>query len=247
MASAGSVIGSGGLGHGPVDALEVLEGGELDDDPALPVPELTFTRVSRWLESSSSSSRMPGGRSRVERSAVGGAVGLAELVAVPDRVLDGPNGELLGRPLAGRAPPGRPGPGVPSRARACPAVSWPSPTSFCTAGGSWNSRSVLVIATLLLPDPAGQLLVRQPEVLDELLVGAGLLEGVEVLAVEVLDQRLLDAVHIRRLADDRRDGGQARPAWLPATAARRRSARRRPRRCRAPEPAGGSRPPGPKR
>ena len=51
---------------------------------------------------------------------------------------------------------------------------------------------MLVIAERLLPDPLGDLLVGHAEVLDQLLVGGRLLERVEVLAVEVLDQRLLE-------------------------------------------------------
>ena len=49
-----------------------------------------------------------------------------------------------------------------------------------------------------LADPRGDLLVGEPEVLDELLVGGRLLEGVEVLAVEVLDQGLLERRRCRR-------------------------------------------------
>ena len=39
-------------------------------------------------------------------------------------------------------------------------------------GSSWWSRKVLVIAERLLHHPPGQVVVGQPEVLDELLVGA---------------------------------------------------------------------------
>ena len=51
---------------------------------------------------------------------------------------------------------------------------------------------MLVIAERLLPTRRRQVVVGEPEVLDELLVGGRLLERVEVLAVEVLDQGLLE-------------------------------------------------------
>ena len=60
------------------------------------------------------------------------------------------------------------------------------------AGASWNRRKVLAIAERLRPTRCGHVLLGQPEVLDELLVGRRLLERVEILAVEVLDQRLLE-------------------------------------------------------
>jgi hypothetical protein len=90
---------------------------------------------------------------------------------------------------------------------------------FWTAGGNWKRRRVLVTATRLLP-PSGQLLVGQPEILDQLLVGAGLLERVEVLAMQVFDQCLLHAVDVRDVPHDGRDGGHpgalgGSPAALP--------------------------------
>ena len=49
-----------------------------------------------------------------------------------------------------------------------------------------------------MPTRVRHLLLGEAEVLDELLVGGGLLERVEVLAVEVLDQRLLERRRRRR-------------------------------------------------
>ena len=118
--------------------------------------------------------------------------------------------------------------GVVSRARAWPAVSRPSATRRWTVGGSWNRRRVFEMAARLLPTAGGQLVVGEVEVLDELLVGGGLVQGVEVLALEVLDQRLLERRGVVDGADDGRDRWAARPAWPPASAARRRSARRCP-------------------
>ena len=59
---------------------------------------------------------------------------------------------------------------------------------------------MLVTAERLLPTRVATLVVGEAEVLDQLLVGGRLLERVEVLAVEVLDQRLLDGSRGRRLS-----------------------------------------------
>ena len=56
-----------------------------------------------------------------------------------------------------------------------------------------------------LPHPGGHLLVGVAELLDELLVRRRLLEGVQVLPVEVLHQGLLEAVRIVRHLDEHRD------------------------------------------
>ena len=53
------------------------------------------------------------------------------------------------------------------------------------------------------------------EVLDQLEVGGGLLEGGEIGAVEVLDERLLHGGHVVGVAHDRRDLGEAGAARRP--------------------------------
>ena len=58
-------------------------------------------------------------------------------------------------------------------------------------------------------DPRRQLVMRAPEVLEQLLVGRRLLEGVELAAVEVLQQRVPEQVRVVRLPDDRRHDVQA--------------------------------------
>ena len=57
-------------------------------------------------------------------------------------------------------------------------------------------------------DPRGQLLVGAAEVLEELLVGRGLLERVQLRAVQVLQQRVAQHGGVVGVADDRGDGGQ---------------------------------------
>ena len=90
------------------------------------------------------------------------------------------------------------------------------------AGGSWNSRRVFDDRRPALADPGGDLLVGEAELLDELLVGGRLLERVEVRAVEVLDEGLLERGGVVEHLDEGRDRGRARPGGPPASAARRR-------------------------
>jgi hypothetical protein len=76
---------------------------------------------------------------------------------------------------------------------------------------------VLLICGRERPDPAGQLLVGGAELVQQLLVGRGLLERVELLAVQVLQQRVAQHVVVGGLADDGRDRLQARlPTGPPA-------------------------------
>ena len=71
-------------------------------------------------------------------------------------------------------------------------------------------------------DPGRELVVGQAEVFDQLLVGARLLERAEVLAVEVLDEGLLDSRQLVGLADQRRDRRESGSLRGAATVARRR-------------------------
>ena len=53
--------------------------------------------------------------------------------------------------------------------------------------------------------------MRQVEVLDQLLVGGGFLEGVQFLTLDVLDDRLLEDRGVVGVADDRGDGLESDP------------------------------------
>ncbi len=62
-----------------------------------------------------------------------------------------------------------------------------------------------------LADLAGDRLVRQSEPIDELAVGEGGVDRVQILSLEVLDERELERVRaVADVADDRRNGAQAR-------------------------------------
>src|SRR5204863_6666927 len=67
-------------------------------------------------------------------------------------------------------------------------------------------------------DAGGNVVVGETEVFDELLVGRRLLQGVEAVAVQVLDQRLLERRGVTGLADQRGNGLQADPARRPPPA-----------------------------
>ena len=70
-------------------------------------------------------------------------------------------------------------------------------------------------------DPRRHLLVRETEVLDELLVGGGFLERVEVGAVHVLDQRVLERRRVVGRSDEGGDRLQSgAPRRPPTTLAR---------------------------
>ena len=81
-----------------------------------------------------------------------------------------------------------------------------------------------------LADSVGHLLVGQLEVLDQLLVGRGLLQRRQVLTVQVLDECPLDQTEVVGVANDGRDRRRGRPGAPPASGARRRQARTRCRR-----------------
>src|SRR3989442_6873203 len=54
-------------------------------------------------------------------------------------------------------------------------------------------------------DAPGELLLRPAELAEELLVGLGLIDRIQVFSEQVLDERKLEAFGIGRVADDRRD------------------------------------------
>ena len=59
-------------------------------------------------------------------------------------------------------------------------------------------------------DPVGELLLLQPELVQELSEGLAQLDRVEVLAMDVLDECFSEQVRVIRIPQDDRDGGQPR-------------------------------------
>ena len=89
-------------------------------------------------------------------------------------------------------------------------------------GGRASRRRVLVTATRLLPTRRATSSWVSPKSSISCWKAGRLVEGVEVLAVEVLDERLLHHGEVVGLADDGRDGVEARRDGRPANGARRR-------------------------
>ena len=86
----------------------------------------------------------------------------------------------------------------------------PAATFRWMCSGSRSSRIVFVIVVAVPADAQPELLVRDAEVVDELLVGARLLQRGELQTVQVLEQRLLQHLLVGGVLDDRRDGAEAR-------------------------------------
>ena len=76
-------------------------------------------------------------------------------------------------------------------ARPWPSLSSPSASSSSTSSGRSSSRIRFEIAGRVRPRRRGELLLREPELLDQRRAGARLVDRVQVLAGDVLDQRRL--------------------------------------------------------
>ena len=98
--------------------------------------------------------------------------------------------------------------------------STPAATRRCTSGGQLEQPQRVGDLRARAADPAGQLLLGAAEVVEQLLVGGRLLEGVELAAVEVLQQGVTQEVVVLGGLDDRRDRVVAGRAARPASAAR---------------------------
>ena len=105
----------------------------------------------------------------------------------------------LGEPLHGRTVvQAEQGPGVPGgedAGRETPGDERGEPEQPQRVGDLWPRPA----------DAGGQLLVRAPEVVEQLLVGGSLLERVQLAAVQVLQERVPQQVVVVGLLDDRRD------------------------------------------
>ena len=97
----------------------------------------------------------------------------------------------------------------PPSARPWPSVSRPSATAAWTPGRELEQPERVGHRRSGPADPRRDLVLAEPELVDQLPVGLGGLERIEVLALEVLDERELELVAIGELADDGRDPLQA--------------------------------------
>ena len=77
---------------------------------------------------------------------------------------------------------------------------------------------MLATVARALPTRSATLLLGQPELVDQLAVRERLLDRVEVRALDVLDERDLELVAVRELADERGDVVEARQAGGPHAA-----------------------------
>ncbi len=94
----------------------------------------------------------------------------------------------------------------------CPGVPFaqiPASQRLTHRGRKLEQSQRVADAGPALADVPGHLVVRQAEVLDELPITLGRLERIEVLALEVLDQRQLETLTLVRQTDDHRDRRQA--------------------------------------
>ena len=109
------------------------------------------------------------------------------------------------RPRRGRAGGGRRCPSRCRIARPWPSLSSPSESSSSTSSGRSSRRIRFEIAGRVRPRRPRELLLREPEILDQRRAGARLVDRVEVLAGDVLDQRRLHPPRRVLVADHRRD------------------------------------------
>ena len=219
----------------PVDPLEVLEGRELDDDLAA---RAAHRDLDPGLEVVAEQLLELEQTGRAEPSAAPVAVAAARASAAAAR-----RSAWCSRIASSTARTERSS--ATTRLASC---SWNARSGVPSSARAWpiDERAVLQRALdrrrqlqqpqrvgdrgPALADPGRDLVVGEREVLDELLVGGGLLERVELLAVDVLDERLLERGGVVGRRGRAPGSSGARPGGPRASAARRRSARSRRRR-----------------
>ena len=97
-------------------------------------------------------------------------------------------------------------------ARPWPSLSSPAASRSSTSSGRSRRRIRFEIDGAAAAQPPRQLLLAEPQILDQRRAGARLVDRVEVLARHVLDQRRLQALRLALVADDR---GHRLQAGLP--------------------------------
>ena len=94
-------------------------------------------------------------------------------------------------------------------ARAWPADMTPAATRRCTSGRQLEQAQGVGNLGTRTANPVGQLLMGGAEVLQQLLVSGGLFQGIELAAVQVLQQRIAEEVVIGGVTDNCGDGFKA--------------------------------------
>ena len=84
-------------------------------------------------------------------------------------------------------------------------MSRPSATAAWTSGCEVEQAERVRDGRARLADALGDVLLGEPELVDQLAVGQRLVDRVEVRALQVLDERDLELVAVGELADERRD------------------------------------------
>ena len=101
---------------------------------------------------------------------------------------------------------------IAASARACPIERRPEARSARTASGSSEQPQAVGHGRAVLADRLRDFLLREVELVHQAAVGGGLLDGVQVLALDVLDERHLEQAPFvggGHIADDDRDAAQA--------------------------------------
>ena len=180
-------------------------------------PRATLTRVSSRSPRRSPSSLRPGAEGRDGADLGAGVV--VEPWSPTATISSRPRTEM---PSATTRPASRswtPASVTPSRARACPALSTPAADAALDGGREVEQPQRVADLRPAAADPGGELVVGAAEVVEQLAVRRGLLERVELRAVQVLQQRVAQQVVVLGLAHDRRDGGRGRPRGWHASGA----------------------------
>src|SRR5262245_35061489 len=224
LARSSSLRGDGELllGEGPVDPLEVLEAGEVDRNapPARRVHRDLHPRlevITQELLELGDPSWALTPAPRCGRAGGDGRGRLGGVVVLPYGLLDRPDREIL---LGGLASQLLLEGAVGGAEQGSRVAHLELLVAHHLLDRRWECEEAEGVAHRgpAAAGPGRDLLVGEAEVLDELLVGAGLLERVQLLALEVLDQRLLEGRAVVGLAHERGNGLEPDPAGGPPAA-----------------------------
>jgi hypothetical protein len=199
--------------HQPVDALEVLERRELDDHlaprRAHRDPHAGLEMVAEQFLQLDQARRAKAPTPRPGVAGRGWRLTMLRLV-LPDRLLDRPHREVLvDNPVRERFLEGPVGGGE----QGASVAHGQAALVHEPLDRRWQLQQAQRVRDRYpaAPDLCCHGVVGEPEVLDELLVGGGLLERVEVVPVQVLDERVFQRGGVVGLAHQRRNGLEPHP------------------------------------